>query len=342
MRITAISAEQPATPGSPADWRTQLGQIVVRIETDSGLTGIGVGGGGAAGQHVVHTVLADLLVGRDATDVEQLHAEMCAHTAFYGRKGLAVMAISGVDLALWDLRGRLQNASVARLLDPQVDTSRALPTYTTVFDEHDAARAVAAGACAIKLHVERFGPRPSPVQLSELVQRTRGQVGHEASVMVDAFARWDVATTLRVAEQLAPLGIEWLEEPLPPDDLRGYAELAERSPVPIAGGEHEYLAEGFRELIERRLHNVLQPDVNWCGGLTTLIEVYRQAGAAGWRVCPHRGSEPFALPAIAALDPQPLAESPRRWFTCLSGAPRIERGIVHVTDRPGFGVSYCP
>lgn len=156
--------------------------------------------------------------------------------------------------------------------------------------------------------------------------------------MVDAFARWDVETSLRVAEEIAPFEVAWLEEPLLPGNLDGYAELADRSPVPIAGGEHEYTADGFRELLDRGLHAVLQPDINWCGGMTTLIDVYQMARRRGVRVCPHRGSEPFALHAIAALDPDPLAESPRDWFQCFSGAPKIHKGKTQVTRTEGFGV----
>src|ERR1041384_811722 len=98
MKITGLKAFQPPTPGSPPDWRTQLGQIVVEIHTESGLVGIGVGGGGAASIHIVETVLRDLLLGRDAAAVEELHRDMLRHTVFYGRKGVVVMAISGVDL----------------------------------------------------------------------------------------------------------------------------------------------------------------------------------------------------------------------------------------------------
>src|SRR6476646_2892287 len=95
MKITGVKAYQPPTPGSPPDWRTQLGQIVVEIQTASGLSGIGVGGGGAAGIHVLNTVLRDLLMGRDASAVEDLHHDMNRWTEFYGRKGLVVMATSG-------------------------------------------------------------------------------------------------------------------------------------------------------------------------------------------------------------------------------------------------------
>src|SRR5437868_11649984 len=88
MKITAIKAWQPPTPGSPPDWRTQLGQIIVEVQTDAGLTGLGVGGGGAASIHVINTVLRDLLLGKDASQVEDLHRAMHQHTLFYGRKGL--------------------------------------------------------------------------------------------------------------------------------------------------------------------------------------------------------------------------------------------------------------
>ena len=360
MKIIDVRAVQPATPGSPDDWRTQLGQIVVEVRTDEGLCGIGGGGGGAAGIHVVQTVLRDLLIGCDAAPVEELHERMLRHTVFYGRKGLVVMAISGVDLALWDLRGKTAGAPVARLLNAEVDLSRPIETYATVFDDADAHEALAAGHRAIKLHVERFGDRPAAATIAELVERvrsglsdnqpqdgkggqavqgTRADDGTRTPIMIDAFARWDVDTTLRIAEAVAPLDVDWIEEPLPPDDLDGYALLAEQSPVPIAGGEHEFTADGFRQLIDRRLHQVLQPDVNWCGGLTTLVQVYAMARDAGLRVCPHRGCEPFALPALAALDPRPLAESPRKWFTCLHGAPQIRSGVIHPSDQPGFGVS---
>ena len=283
-------------------------------------------------------MLSDLLIGRDASDVEQLHQDMLDHTVYYGRKGLVVMAISGIDLALWDLRGKARDCSVAQLLNPQVDLSQSWPTYATVFDDTEAEQALQAGHEAIKLHVERFGKSPDPNEIRNLVLQVRRRLGDQAMIMVDAFAGWDLDASLRVANALADLQVGWMEEPLPPDDLHGYEQLARQSPIPIAGGEHEYTTDGFRQLIDRKLHHVLQPDINWCGGLTTVIEVYRLAQAQGLRVCPHRGCEPFALPAIAALDHRPLAESPRTWFRCLDGAPQIRQGRIRLSDKPGFGV----
>jgi L-alanine-DL-glutamate epimerase-like enolase superfamily enzyme len=142
-----------------------------------------------------------------------------------------------------------------------------------------------------------------------------------------------------MAEALAPLNLTFLEEPLPPDDLDGYAELVKRVSIPIAGGEHEYTTGGFKELIDRKLHAVLQPDINWCGGLTTVVEVYAITKAAGLKVILHRGCEPFALHALAALDPQALAESPRSWFNPFTGAPQIQKGVIRLNDKPGFGLA---
>jgi L-rhamnonate dehydratase len=339
MRITEIHATQPQFPDAPRDWRSSLGQIVVEVQTDTGLTGLGVGGGGAASIHIVHTVLRDLLLGRDAREVEELHREMETHTMLYGRKGIVIMAISGVDLALWDLRGKATGKSVARCLAPDLDAGRRLSTYATVVDAAGAEVAATRGHRGIKLHAERLGERPEPSVVASLLRAVRGVIGDDRFLMLDGFARWDVETTLRIADAVGEFEVAWLEEPLRPDDFAGYEELARRCPLPIAGGEHEYTALGFRELVERGLHQILQPDINWCGGMTTVVEVYRMAKAKGLRVCPHRGAEAFALHAIAALDTDPLAESPRPWFRCLQGAPDIQAGTICVSDQPGFGVT---
>lgn len=341
MKITKVESIQPDTPGSPPDWRTQLGQILVRIETDEGLVGIGVGGGGQAGIHLIETVLSEMLVGRDSSDVETLHQEMFDRTCFYGRSGLVIMAISGVDLALWDLRGKRAGQYVADLLG-EWDRQQALPTYSTVWGEDAAAEAIQNGAKAIKLHVERFGDRPNASEIAELVEATRERLGPEAPIMMDAFGRWDVDSTRRVDEAISPFGVAWIEEPLPPDEFEGYGQLVRCCNTPIAGGEHEYGRAGFKRLVDDQLHSILQPDINWCGGLTTLLQIYEMTSATDISVCPHRGCEPYALPALLAIDPEPLAESPRTWFNCLSNSPKIEHGVISVPTGVGFGVDMKP
>jgi L-rhamnonate dehydratase len=336
MRITDVRAVQPDTPESPPDWRTTLGQILVAVDTDMGLTGYGVGGGGPASVHVIRAVLRDLLVGENPENIDALWGRMYRATLPFGRKGLAIMAISGVDLALWDLRGKAAGQPVAMLLGGEI--GREIPTYTTLLyaDLHNA---LARGQQAFKVHLKSFDGLDRPDDVVAHVAKVREEIGPDRMLMLDAFMNWDVETTLRVAEKLVSYKLAWLEEPLPPDDFTGYARLTRKCPILIAGGEHEYTAAGFAELIDRRLHQVLQPDVCWCGGMSELIQIYVMAKAAGLRVCPHRGAEPWALHAIASLDPDPLAESGRPWMTWVGNQPEIIDGTVRLTDAPGFGVT---
>jgi L-alanine-DL-glutamate epimerase-like enolase superfamily enzyme len=329
MKIRDVRAVQPASPGSPPDWRTSLGQILVAVDTDAGLTGYGVGGGGAAGVHVVRTVLRDLLLGRDAGPIDRLWQVMYDATLPFGRKGLAVMALSGVDLALWDLRGKAARRPVVELLGGSAD--RAIPVYHTAWDTIPPE--LAGRFRAFKLHVGADGAEA----VARAVAQARAVIGPDCPLMVDAWMKWDVPTTLAVAERVAAQRVCWIEEPLSSDDLAGYAELRDRCPVPIAGGEHEFTALGFAPLIAGRLHRVLQPDVCWCGGLTELVKIYRMAHAAGLRVCPHRGAEVWALHALAALDPEPLAESGRPWLTWVRGQPPVYDGLIRLSGEPGFG-----
>ncbi|MCH2203571.1 MAG: mandelate racemase/muconate lactonizing enzyme family protein [Fuerstiella sp.] len=334
MKITDVRAIQPVAENSPPDWRTTMGQILVAVDTDGGVTGYGVGGGGAAGVHVVNTVLRDLLLGRNPESVEDLWREMYFSTLPFGCKGLAIMAISGVDLALWDIRGRVAGEPVAVLLGGNIGDS--IPVYVTVWDTISAAQVAEFGA--FKLHVKRIESDEDLRSIGELVDASRRTAGPDAKLMVDAWMQWDLPTTLAVIRMIEQYDVTWIEEPLPVDDLAGYETLVGQSKIPIAGGEHEFTAAGFRPLIERRLHQVLQPDVCWCGGMTQLVEIYRMASAAGLQVCPHRGAEVWALHAIAALDQNPLAESGRPWMTWVGGQSSIEQGSVTLSDAPGFGI----
>ena len=338
MKITDVRACQPIAADSPDDWRTTIGQILVAIDTDAGLTGYGVGGGGAAGIHVIEAELRSALLGRDPSPVEEIWDELYDLMLPYGQAGIAIMAQSGVDLALWDLRGKDAGRPVAQLLaeDGTARIGEPMPTYITVWDGLAAAQA--AGHRAFKLHVERNAGPDRVQRVIDTVRESREIVGPGVPLMVDAWMKWDLETTLAVAEGVEGLGVEWIEEPLPVHDIDGYRTLSRESAIPIAGGEHEYTARAFQHLIDERLHQVLQPDVCWCGGLTELVKIYRMAHGTGIRVCPHRGSEIWSLHALAGLDPDPLPESGRPWMTWVGGQPPIVNGMVTLGDRPGLGV----
>jgi len=336
MKITDVRAVQPIGENSPADWRTSLGQILVALDTDCGITGYGVGGGGLAGIHVVRTVLRDLLIGRNPEEIPQLWDEMYQATLAFGRKGISVMAISGVDLALWDLRGKSEKLPVVSLLGAH--PGEKIPTYHTVWDYQDLSGVNE--HAGYKLHLGKVAAPDQQGVMIAAIEQARSTIGTDRLLMVDAWMKWNVDSTISIANEIAKYRIEWIEEPLSPDDLAGYAVLKEKSTIPIAGGEHEFTSAAFRTLIEQKLHSVLQPDVCWCGGLTELIKIYTMAKAAGLRVCPHRGCEIWALHAIAALDPNPLAETGRPWMTWVEGQPNIQAGMIELSDRPGFGLTF--
>ncbi len=336
--VASLRAWQPCTPGSPEDWRTTLGQIVVEVVLDSGVIGLGVGGGGLASIHVIHNVMRMELVDKEFTTPIDLHEHMRKFTCFYGRGGIVPMAISGIDLAVWDAYAKLNNSTVLQLLNPSQDPNASCPMYQTVFDDVEALQAANLGMAAVKLHLERYGRNPDIGKIVDLVHRTRDAVGPDCQLMLDAFGKWDVSITRKLADRIYKYDIGWIEEPLLPHEVALYTELCEHSPIPIAGGEHEYLLNGFSRLMESHSHDVYQPDVNWCGGLSTLISIYELAKRNDVRICPHRGSEPFALPAIMALDPNPLAESGRDWFRVFKPPIRVEQGRATCNIGLGFGI----
>ncbi len=334
MKITDVRAVQPIAPNSPPDWRTSLGQILVAIETDMGLKGYGVGGGGLAGMHVVRTVLRDVLLGRSPEPVEALWEDMFSATLPFGQKGLAIMALSGVDLALWDLRGKADKKPIAAWLGGSV--GQPIPTYVTVWD--DIPPDLASSHQAFKLHLPKVEASRRIPDVMERVERARAVIGNERELMIDCWMKWDLPTALEAVKELEDFQLRWIEEPLPVHDGEGYGQLANASRIPIAGGEHEFTAVGFQPWIEHRRHHILQPDICWCGGMTEMVKIHRIAKAHGLEVCPHRGAELWGLHAIAGLSDDPLAESGRPWMSWVEGQLPIENGTITLGDAPGFGV----
>ena len=286
MIIESISAVQQEAEGAPDDWRRSMGQIQVIVDTDEGLSGYGIGGGGKAAIHVIETVLSRVLIGAEASHVEELWEEMYRTTLAFGRKGIAIMAISGVDLALWDLRGKREGKSITEVLGGSIGNP--IPAYKTGFTPEEVIESGSAGFRALKFHVGII-PDKGLGDLVGNIKRVREALGPKIELMGDAGMKFDVDSTLRIAERLAPYNLRWLEEPLPPDELEGYARLRDECPIPIAGGEHEYTAKAFEPIIRDRLHAIVQPDVSWCGGMTELLKIYKLAEGTGVEVCPHRG-----------------------------------------------------
>ncbi|MFN8633388.1 MAG: enolase C-terminal domain-like protein [Chloroflexota bacterium] len=333
-RIADVWAVIPRGTNEPQDWRTAMAQILVVVEADDGTRGFGVGGGGKAGIHVIDTVLREVVVGQDPRDVEAIWQQMYRATHHFGRKGLAVMALSGLDLAIWDLLGKLEDKPVYELLGGL--RHERVPGYASL--GATVGSAVEQGFQHVKLHLP--GVKHDPQEIVDLVRAGRDAVGPDRALYLDAGARWDFETAAAVVQACEPYRIGWLEEPLLADDLEGHRRLGELALIPIAGGEHEYTRWGYQDLLASQALTVWQPDACWVGGMTTMREIFALGQANGIWVVPHRGSEVWGLHAILALADRPLAEGGRPWVTWVQGAPAISNGFISPPSGPGFGVTF--
>jgi L-rhamnonate dehydratase len=185
----------------------------------------------------------------------------------------------------------------------------------------------------------------------ELIAKTRDIIGPDGEIMLDCYMAWSVDYTLRMAREMEPFRVRWIEESLPPDDYDGYAEITAKSQVPIATGEHEYTRWGFKELISRRCCHILQPDLMWVGGISEARKITAMASAWGLDVIPHGGGlHPWGVHFMTSQVNCPLAEwvvvgnegedNPiRPLFPYFEGSPLPENGRIKPTETPGIGVT---
>jgi len=319
--------------------------VVVRIETDDGVVGYGHGAGGLAAKEIIDGHLARFLVGADPFDIELLWDQMWRASMPYGRKGLTIHAISGVDIALWDLIGKAKNEPVWRLIGGR--TKERIPVYIT---GNETERYKELGFTRNKLAMPH-GPidgREGMQKNVELVARAREILGPEGDIMCDCYMAWDVEYSLRMAELLEPYRVRWIEEVLPPNDYDGYAELRQKvRHTAIATGEHEYTRWGQLELLKRRAADVIQADVHWVGGITEAKRIVAIASAFNVPVIPHAGGTTAAgLAVIASSVNCPMAECfimdpgtrPSMW----TGVPQPQNGFIEPPSGPGLGVEPTP
>jgi L-alanine-DL-glutamate epimerase-like enolase superfamily enzyme len=332
------------------------GWCIVEVFTDAGLVGIG----NAAlcppiTKQVIDLYLAPLLIGADPWDLEFLWQHMYRKTMAFGRKGVAMVAISAVDIALWDLLGKSARQPVYRLLGGR--TKPRIPVYasrlySTPLDElaAEAAKYKREGYQAMKL---RFGWGPvdgadGMRRNVDLVRTVRETVGDGVDIMADAYMGWTLDYAKRMLPLLEKYHLRWLEEPVIPDDIHGYAALKAAGRVPIAGGEHEHTLHGFRELIEARAVDYIQFDTNRVGGLTQARKIAALAEAHAIPVIPHAGQMHNYHVVMASLN-SPMAEyfpivdvevgNELFWYI-FKGEPVAKEGFVDLDENmPGLGLT---
>ncbi|ESP87001.1 enolase C-terminal domain-like protein [Candidatus Halobonum tyrrellensis] len=340
-------------------WMGPVGDVVVEVETDAGVTGVGHGNWATGAiATIVDETLSKLVVGEDPQERERLWDIMYRATIPFGRKGAAIEAISAVDCALWDIAGKEAGKPVYELLGGP--TKDEIPAYASNLHpvdtetlEREAQEYADAGFETMKLRF-RHGPeagRRGMKENEEIVKTVRDAVGDEIGIAGDAYMGWTVRYAKKMLDRLEPYDMEWVEEPVIPDDIDGYAAVREAAPMPISGGEHEFTRWGHEDLLERDAVDILQPDVHRCGGLTELLKIDALASTHDVPVVPHSGTNPH-LHFIAGSTNAPMAEyfPIPEWYTeqreekestyadaIYANPPNAEDGVIQLPD--GVGLS---
>jgi D-galactarolactone cycloisomerase len=339
-------------------WYERRGACLVEIIGEDGNSGWGEAFGPARLTAPIVEYYKPLLVGEDALATERHWQNMYNRLRDHGQKGLAIEALSAVDMALWDLKGRHLGVSVRRLLGAPLRDK--VEAYATGFYRkrhgdpigylvEEAQERVAQGFTGIKL---KLGfSMADDIRLCHAVRRA---VGDRLAIMIDANHAYDATGAIALGRRIEELNIAWFEEPVPPEDLAGYREVKAALKIPIAGGEAEFTRWGFRPLITERLVDILQPDIAAAGGISETKKIADMANAFGVRVNPHVWGTGVALAAslqlIAALPHNPpglhpiepllefdQSEHPIRFAVVQE--PIVQRdGWVEILDRPGIGI----
>lgn len=277
MRITDIQVHLLSMPiPEPYRWRSTLGAsvkrdtVVTEVITDDGITGYGESGHALAPKVVagiVETVLKPVVIGEDPTQIQALWKKMAQTTRMLGNTGAPVMAMAGIEIALWDILGKACGLPIHRLMGGAATEARAYAGGLALGYKAPEALAEEAaklvrdhGFTAVKLRVGR-----GVQQDTAAVKAVRDAIGPTVDIMVDANGGYDRHTAYHMAHVYQEYGVFWMEEPLPFADLEGYSRLAADVEINITGGENVYLRTGFKELVDRRAVDIVQPDCNKTG-----------------------------------------------------------------------------
>ena len=324
------------------------GLNVVKVETDEGITGIGLAGGVQEAEEIGVSILGHLkqvVVGADPFDTERIWDDMW-QPKLIGRRGITTRVISGIDIALWDLKGKAVDKPLYKLLG---GFTNRVPVYIAggYYEEgkglEDLAEEMRAnvelGARAVKMKI-------GGATINEDVERVRvarEAVGPDVKLMVDANCAYRHYEAIEIARKMEPYEVFWFEEPVNPDDYEGHRLVSQSTIIPIATGENEYTRYGFRELIEGRCCDILQPDGLIMGGVTEFMKVAAMAQAHDLQLAPH-GNQDVHVHLVAAIPNGLIVEYYRgttdpMWGQMFEETLQVEDGYVSPPDRPGIGVT---
>ena len=360
MKITSITAHLMGIPG-PGGHSPARNWIFVRVETDEGVVGLGEATTEyheLAVMAMIEGHLADLLVGQDPTRINYIWQQM--RRFYWWRDGVvATSAASGIDQALWDIKGKALNAPVCALLGGP--RSAKVPVYSH-FGGRDipamvdnAQRVLDEGFNALKSGISIFeakGPKISREQLRHIDERytaLRQAIGDDIEIMDDPHAYFDPPSALEIARLLEPYRLLFFEEPTIPEDHEGYARIRQGTSTPIAGSERLTSKHRFNDYFRAGAVDVAQPDIVYIGGITEMKKVCALAETYQVVIAPHNTKGPVGIMAAAhvmAAIPNPLIQefiAPSRipWRNDVLRQPlEIEDSCLVVPDRPGLGIEF--
>jgi D-galactarolactone cycloisomerase len=340
-------------------WYDTRTAMVVEIETDDGLIGWGECYGPARITAAVVQTVAPWLIGQDPLRTEYLWQMIYARLRDHGQKGAVIEGLSGIDIALWDVKGKHFGVPAHRLLGGPLRSE--VQAYATglyrsksgdplKYLAEEAAGYVAQGFKSVKLKVG-FGVAED----AAVTRAVREAIGPDVALMVDANHAYDAVAAIRLGRMIEAYDIAWFEEPVPPEDVAGYREVKAALSIPIAGGECEFTRFGFRDLLASRAVDIIQPDTCAAGGLSECKKIADMAEAFGVRYNPHVWGTGIAIAASLQLlavlpshTPHSLApvepmlefdrtEHPIRQSLLLQPIEHVN-GIVRAPDGPGLGI----
>lgn len=343
-RVASPMSRFPRFAEQRSSWMWPTKKVFVRVTGEDGSIGWGCTNGGEIVEMIVNAHLARLLVGEDIDDLTMLNGQMAASLLPNDRSGFAMMAVAGVDIALWDLSAKAQGKPLVEALGgAAVDT---LPVYITTPRPEAFAGETWRGLKAAAPYGPESGPEGLDANIA-LMRRFAEAAGPDAPIMIDAFLAWDADYTLRFAEGVADLPVAWIEDPIPPQDLEGLEKIRrEMDPgIALALGNFAFSWADCADLLRSGVVGVLQPDVAWAGGVTEALRILDLAKGADVPVILHNTCEqPWALALAAACQKDALVECVDRGETSplyeLMGArPSFSGGHVAVPQDPAGN---CP
>ena len=343
-------------------WVRDRAAMIVEIETAEGITGWGEslchgGQPPQAAKAVTEHYLTPYLLGKDPFDVEVLWENMYNMTRQVGQQGVAVNAISGVDIALWDIIGKALGKPIHKLIGGAFRTE--IKAYATGFyryhdfciedAEDEARRHVEAGFTGFKMKTG-FGVKSD----IEYIHRIREAVGPDIAIMADANCAYNAAAARRILLECEDAKMHFFEEPLPPEDIEGYLDLKGLTATYIACGENMFTKIGYRNWVARHAADIFQPELCSSGGITELKKIAALCEAYNVMLIPHVWGSGIGLAAslqfVASLPPAPLCLKPEEPMLeydssthpfrhdLIYGAIKLENGVVRIPDKPGIGV----